>query len=360
MLEETHYNTVNNFVDFHAAYRRQSNRNIVLNPAADTDLRPFYKGYVPPINRRHHMCVSLAMEIVGRIGAESPQLAQHFYIVSCEEAVEATVPYVQHCLDVGMENEVASLEKEHALIAMRITVAGREGLMIIDPGYHVARAVTVMRDQCYPHTGWFTQSEESHLKREYCYKIGGAAGVSSGGAGEFVEWSERTTRAGVETQEVSLVYVGQPYRTAVDVTVRRNLVYNFRWASGIFSLYFWFSDSNPKLSRSLLSRDAKGRVCAGIYFPVSTAGADGQLTLFYDGANEQSVKVKQKFGAFRDEKLLGVALHAHLDQLAAQLRMTGDDLTLLLRSLHDVMVDQSFVKQVLAINEEITDMSADN
>lgn len=232
LLEETHYNTVNNFVDFHASYRRHCDRNTARNATAAPELRPFYQGYVPPINRRHHMCVSLAMEIVGRIGADSPQLAQHFYIVSCEEAVEATAPYVQHCLDVDMENAMASLEKEHALIAMRVTVAGRDGLMIIDPGYHVARAVTVMRDQCYPHTGWFTQSEEPHCKREYCYKIAGTAtnngGGGGGGAGEFVEWSERTTRAGVAMQEVSLVYVGRPYRTAVDVTVRRNLVYNFR------------------------------------------------------------------------------------------------------------------------------------
>lgn len=55
------------------------------------------------------------------------------------------------------------------------------------------------------------------------------------------------------------------------------------------------------LFRSLLSRNAKGRVCAGIYFPVSTGGGDAQLTLFYDGANDASVKVKQKFNVFKDE-----------------------------------------------------------
>lgn len=331
LLEETHYNTVNNFVDFHAAFRRHSAKH----PAAPADLRPFYQSYVPPINRRHHMCVSLAMEVVGRIGAECPQLARHFYIVSCEEVVEASAPYVQHCRDIGMENALASLEKEHALIAMRVSVAGRDGLLVIDPGYHVARAVTVMRDQCYPHTGWFTQSEEAHCKREYCYTM------CPTGGGDFVEWSERTTRAGVETQEVSLVYVGRPYRTAVDVTVRRNLVYNFR---------------------SLLARDAKGRVCAGVYFPVSTAGADGQLTLFYDGANAASIKVKQRFGAIGDETrmLADGVLRTHLDAVAAQLRLSVHDLAHLLRSLHDVMVDQAFVKQVLSINDEITLMSADN
>lgn len=55
-------------------------------------------------------------------------------------------------------------------------------------------------------------------------------------------------------------------------------------------------------NRSLLSRDAKGRVCAGLYFPVSNGGADSQLTLFYDGPNDSSVKVKQKFSTFKDEE----------------------------------------------------------
>lgn len=211
LLEDTHYNTANNFVDFHGAYRKSKS----------TDLRQFYQSYVPPINRRHHMCVSLAMEIVGRIGLENPELSKHFYIVSCEEAVDAAQPYIEHCQENGMANALYSLEKEHALIAMKLVVAGREGLLIIDPGYHVARAVTVMRDQCYPHTGWFTQSEEPHCKREYCYTI-------SASSPDFVEWAERATRGGVETNELSLVYVKRPYRTAVDVTVRRNLVYNFR------------------------------------------------------------------------------------------------------------------------------------
>lgn len=267
LLEETHYNTVNNFADFYASFKRAA------TTSGRSDLRKFYESYVPPINRRHHMCVSLAMEVVARMHEIAPHLGQHFYIVSCEEAVEAAAPYIEHCRETGMENALSSLEKEHALLAMRIVVAGREGLMIIDPGYHVARAVTVMKDQCYPHTGWFTQSDEPHLKREYCYTMSTASP-------DFVEWTERSTRGDKVDHEMSLVYVKRPYRTAVDVTVRRNLVYNFR---------------------SLLARDAKGRVCAGVYFPVSPNGGESQLTLFYDGVNDASVKVKQKFAVFKDE-----------------------------------------------------------
>lgn len=70
--------------------------------------------------------------------------------------------------------------------------------------------------------------------------------------------------------------------------------------------------------------------------------------------------MKQTFGAFRDVSLLSDALRQQLDQLADQLRMTADDLTELLRSVHDVMVDQAFVKQVLEINDDIDEISADN
>lgn len=262
MLEETHYNTVNNFLDFHSSFRKSN----------QTDLQTFFQNYVPPINRRHHMCVSLAMEIVLRISEVYPDIQHKLYIVSCEEDVEPTGDYIEMCKEFNIDHAMYSLEKEHALVAMKLIVAGREGLLLLDPGYHVARAITIMKDQCYPHTGWFTQSDETHCKREYNYTF-------SSHSEQFVEWSERITRGLTQEHEVSLVFVERPYRTAVDVTVRRNLVYNFR---------------------SLLSRDAKGRVCAGLYFPVVSNGSDAQLTLFYDGPNDSSVKIKQKFSVFKD------------------------------------------------------------
>lgn len=326
MLEETHYNTANNFVDFHKAYRGAHSPD-------GGDLKAHFQNYVIPINRRHHMCVSLAMEIVSRIAEQHPQLAKHFYLVSCEEAVEESEAYIQHCEEKDIEHAGPSLEKEHALIAMRLEVGGREGVMVLDPGYHVARAVTVMKDQCYPHTGWFTQSDEPHCKREYCY-------VLSHQSSNFITWTERMTRAGKQQQyEMSLIYIEQPYRTAIDVTVRRNLVYNFR---------------------SLLSRDAKGRVCAGLYFPVVPNPADAQVTLFYDSVNDSQVKQKFKFSTFKDPLKIPENVLAHLENLAPQLRMEPDALATLMGDLADSVLDVDFVKQVLDINNSITEMSADN
>lgn len=46
-----------------------------------------------------------------------------------------------------------ALEKEHVMVAIRICINGRKGVVLCDPGYHVARVVTVMADEKYPHTG---------------------------------------------------------------------------------------------------------------------------------------------------------------------------------------------------------------
>lgn len=50
----------------------------------------------------------------------------------------------------------------------------------------------------------------------------------------------------------------------------------------------------------------------------------------------------------------------HLNHLAPQLRLSVTEITDLLKSLSNVVNDQDFVKQVLAINDLITVISADN
>ncbi|CRK98790.1 CLUMA_CG012002, isoform A, partial [Clunio marinus] len=323
MMEETHYNTVNNFIDFYQAFKASSFKN----------LREFFQIYSPPVNRRHHMCVSLAMEIVARIATLRPNIAEHFYLVSCEEAVEDTISYIENCDEKSIEAAAWSLEKEHSLVAMKIMIAGREGLMIIDPGYHVARAVTVMKDQNYPHTGFFTQSDEPGCKREYCYTF-------SHMSDNFITWRERTTRNGQQKYEISLIYVDRPYKTAIDVTVRRNLVYDFR---------------------SLLSRDPKGRVFAGIYFPVVANATDSNITIFYDeGIDNKILKTKVKFSAFKDVTKIPESIMNHLKKLEPQLRIELSTMIDMLKTLTEIVTDADFVKQSLAINDVIAVLSADN
>lgn len=64
--------------------------------------------------------------------------------------------------------------------------------------------------------------DEPHCRKEYNYTF------NQDNPG-YVEWQERVTRGGIVKCQTSLVFVGKPYQDAVNVTERRNLVYNFRW-----------------------------------------------------------------------------------------------------------------------------------
>lgn len=70
-------------------------------------------------------------------------------------------------------------------------------------------------------SGWFIQSEENDIKKEYNYSLCGSKDA-------FVQWEERTIKNGLAENFVGIVYVERPYLTAVDVTERRNLTYTFR------------------------------------------------------------------------------------------------------------------------------------
>lgn len=68
----------------------------------------------------------------------------------------------------------------------------------------------------------------------------------------------------------NLVYIGVPYLAPVDVTERRNLVYEFK---------------------CLVSRNTDGRLVAGVYFPITPAGSD-KFTVFYqDGGATKREKI---------------------------------------------------------------------
>uniref|UniRef100_A0A1I8P0V7 Uncharacterized protein n=1 Tax=Stomoxys calcitrans TaxID=35570 RepID=A0A1I8P0V7_STOCA len=321
MLEETHYDTIHLFNAFYEAFKRTRR----------SDLKSFYQFYDIPINRRHHMCVSLAMEIMARIVELFPVLQHYLYIVSCEEQVASLAEYIETAEEVGgLNSPHANVEKEHAMVAMKISISGREGFLILDPGYHVGRCVTIMKDQNYPNTGWFTQSKEAHIQRDYCYSY-------SKYSPKYVEWKEREIRGDETNYKSSLVYVEQPYVTAIDVTVRRNLVYNFR---------------------SLLSRDAKGRVYAGIYLPLVPNTNEAHFTLFYEGSNsEQRVKAKFMFNIFKHPNKIPENVYQHLENMAPQLNMPIKELSKLLISLAEAVMDQDFIQQVLTINDDIGNMS---
>lgn len=245
-----------------------------------------YYRYSPPITSEHYNCVGLALELWNRLTIslekKYPGIGNHICVVSCEEDIDSTPSYVGYNVH---ESGCYRLEKEHALMCLKVEFRGRVATLLCDPGYHVSRVVAITSDGAYPNTGneyyskhcfnfqwniillgWFVQSEENGITKEYNYSF-----VASDK--NFVEWKERTTSNGKEKHFTGVIYVGRPFLTAVDVTERRNLVYNFR---------------------SILSRDQKGHLIAGVYFKVALN--NDEFTIFYQNMGKQ--RIKMNFSAF--------------------------------------------------------------
>lgn len=125
---------------FHEEFRKSN----------ETVLAHFMLGYNPVISQEHHTCVGLGLSLLDKLRSLDCQfsgLASKLYIASCEEACENIFSYIQQ------EPEPQAVEKEHVVVVLKLDIADRKGLLLLDPGYHVARVVTVMEDELYPHTG---------------------------------------------------------------------------------------------------------------------------------------------------------------------------------------------------------------
>ncbi|KAF5270627.1 hypothetical protein FQA39_LY01365 [Lamprigera yunnana] len=320
LLEGHNYNTIGNFLALYQDFKQSGCYNLL----------DFLRTYLPPITPLHHTCVGLAVELwtkLLRLNENFPGLTNYLYLVSCEENIETVDEYAS--LGDQLQTVVTSLEKEHVLLALRFEIAGRCGVLLCDPGYHVGRVITVMTDQLYPHTGPFVQSQEAYSQKEYNYVF------SSNMA--FVQWTEVITKAnGVKTQDVALIYISKPYLTAVDVTERRNLVYNFR---------------------SLLSRSSKGVLKAGIYFKIKENY--DEFTIFYQDANLKK-RLKYNFGMFLHPERIEESTRKAVSECSIQLNLSEGALESILTSLASILCDQNYVKQLLEINCQINTLAEDN
>lgn len=294
------------------------------------ELEDFFHGYVPLVTAAHHTCVGLALELCCRLKKlenRFPGLTESLYLVSCEEWIESLPEYV----DFGdhLDAVADTLEKEHVMLALKINVAGRTGVLLCDPGYHVARVITVMKDKAYPHTGWFIQSEEASVSKEYNYSF-------SKFNSKYIEWTERETRNGIQKTQTSLVYVSRPYMTAIDVTERRNLVYDFR---------------------SLLSRDTKGHLIAGCYFKIKPG--QQEFTVFYQNQTGRE-RVKMNFNMFLKSGEINEEQHAILKLCNQQLNLPENGLISTFHDLSKVMSDNKYLNQLLTINTNINTIAEVN
>lgn len=314
LLEKHNYNTVSNFVRMYEEY---------CESETSGQLSAFYRNYEPPITPKHHTCVGLGIELLDNLKTIDTCLGDKLYLVSSEEAIDSPRKYMS-----GGAPPVLLAEKEHVLVAMKVCINGRPGIVLLDPGYHVARVITVMQDGKYPHTGWFTQKQDDRSIKEYSY--------TWDNRGQYVVWNALETMkpTGISREVLNLIYVEKPFYSAIDCAERRNLVYTFK---------------------TLLARDAKGHVLAGLYFSLESKD---HVTIFCH-QEEGQMKRKVPFAIFLKPEISSCLMEL-IDICAYQLRMTTEGLLDLLKKLAAIMNDTQFIQQVLEINEKIEGISADN
>ncbi|KAG8228377.1 hypothetical protein J437_LFUL008226 [Ladona fulva] len=337
LLKAHNYNTVGNFLKLYESF--------TTSDWNEQDLEGFFRKYKPPITPEHHTCVGLGLELMKMLSETFPHVKENLFLASCEETIEESERYV----GLGGEPCQWTAEKEHVLVALKLNINGRRGMMLLDPGYHIARVITVMQDMQYPHTGLFTQMDEPHCKKEYCY--------TACCDGAYIIWKVRETRPikacvdraqGNETKKkvsehLSLVYVGKPFLNPVSVTERRNLVYDFK---------------------SLLHRDAKGHLEAGLYFTLNQRNFQtAWFTIFHQQGGVKHLR-KIPFSLFdsaQTQKKEGSRDDLEfVRDVGEDLGLSSEDFFTLLSQLATVMKDASFVEQVLSINNVINDIAANN
>lgn len=247
-------------MDFYTAFKKSNY----------SELKPFFHTYKPVLKREYQLCVNMAMEAIAGIAEFNPDVAKKMYLVSCQEVVKDDSAYVERCDKQGIENICKFVEKEHCLAALRISIGGRDGIALIDTGYHISRVVTVMKDKLPPHSGSFIQTQNGNYLKEYEYFLHAKSD-------NFVSWEARTTKNGTESRITSLIYIKSHFKTAIDVSARRNLAFDMR---------------------SLVSRTTTGSLLAGIYFQLKNT-TEPQVSLLYQKTHG-AFKLNLNFSCFND------------------------------------------------------------
>ncbi|CAG7732267.1 unnamed protein product [Allacma fusca] len=166
----------------------------------------------------------------------------------------------------------------------------------------------------------FVQSDDGRAKKEYEYTMA---------TPEYVSWHVMSTKQGIRETHTSLVFTGRPFLSAVDVAERRNLIYNFK---------------------SLLRRDPKGRLIAGLYFKVNSSRPT--ITMFY---MENNNRVDVKLNIVRNFKETDEIRNCE-EQMGLKKGSLIQKLNTIGRSINDL----EFVSQVVNLEEKISSISAEN
>ena len=140
------YNTISPFNKFYQSFRKSGKEGLV----------DFVSGYGEDLVEQEDSlsCVGLTTILIQELQRAEKQYSHCFAHVSCEEVIKDVGAY-----SIGSPNNL----KEHVIVAVRISLAPprageqrRSGFVLMDPGYHVARARFVLLISASLLWGWRT------------------------------------------------------------------------------------------------------------------------------------------------------------------------------------------------------------
>jgi len=304
-LESHPYNTFGSFIDFYDAFLKQS------QPFED-----FYQSYEPTILQESLSCVGLGCSLIDSMKASLcncyPGLKCALFIASCEEVVLDVDTYTTFSPPAS-----STSVKEHVLVVLRVKVEGREGYIVLDPGYHVNIPVIVMSDGKYPNTGWFLLSETSKVKKEYNYAVDS----------NYIKWYVKETRGGKVKSWTNLIYSEKKFLSYISVSEKRNLVFNFR---------------------TLVARDERQPV-AGFYCNFE---GDEKFTFFFNDESYNRQEVKIPFDYFQT----GIVNNQFDNAISSCVSQIGYNKTLILDMINrtiEAYFNPDFMPFVRLLNKEI-------
>ncbi|XP_047736626.1 uncharacterized protein LOC108665911 [Hyalella azteca] len=340
-LQALPYDTVSTFLQFCQEFNK--------NRSDYSSLSEFFRDYDIPVLPGRYTCVGLSSDLLSKLAhleSSYPGLKDSMYQVSCEEDIER--------LDWYCSNSTPPLfpsEKEHVLVCVRLRVAGRPGVVLMDPGYHVSEPMVVMEDGLSPHAATHVAKCGTTTKTN-TYEI-------YEHNPSYVVWrSSKETPLGT-SKCVNVVHVSHPFLSGLDVAERRNLVYGMK---------------------TLINRARNGEIRSSFYFtlqPIRTA----KLTLFFSDDDGEQFRVKVPFTKFLDGPN-SVGHNTGLERWSPALKCAwtcgeedlwrealarvardsgrGREIIDILPQIASLLADNNLLDQLLEINAAIESMSKDN
>lgn len=259
-IQSVPYDSVSTFFQFCQEYFAER--------AEYESLEEFFRDYDLPQLSGRNTCVGLAIDLLSRLSVlekQYPGAKDALYLVSVEEIIEDVESYCS-----SSSPPIASCEKEHVMLCVRVRIQGRGGIILMDPGYNVAEPITVMEDNFYPHSEPYT-SRNGKVSTVYTYNFYTENPL-------FVEWKVRKG----QSEHTNLVYINKPFLSGMDNAERRNLAYPVK---------------------TLTNRHKNGDVKSGFYVVIKKS-EECEATFFVQKPCGQMEKVKIPISYFRRKAIV--------------------------------------------------------